>query len=122
VKRFSEAVFLPKKVRRSFGGERRCVGVKTFIRIGNPDRALISTSHVERTNLSVRLFNRRHTRLTMGFGKTLENLRHSVALFIAHFNFCRVHSAHGKTPAQAAGLINNVWSIENLLSENSSTI
>src|SRR5208283_3134263 len=54
------------------------------------------------------------------FSKQLKNC--APTLFIAHFNFCRVHSAHGKTPAQAAGLINNVWSIENLLSENSSTI
>jgi hypothetical protein len=45
----------------------------------------------------------------------LENLRHAVALFIAHFNFCRVHSAHGQTPAQAAGLTDHTWTIEEML-------
>jgi hypothetical protein len=122
VKRFSDEVWLPKKVRRSFGGERRCVGVKTFVRIGNPDPALISTSHVERTNLSVRLFNRRYTRLTMGFSKTFENHQHSVALFVFHFNFCRIHSAHKQTPAMAAKIENHQWTIEELLSATSAPI
>jgi len=115
VKQFADEVFLSKSVRRSLPKERRCVGVKTFIRIGNPDPALISTSHVERTNLSVRLFTRRYTRLTMGFSKKFENHRHAVALFIAHFNFCRVHSAHKKTPAMAAGLTEKPWTIEEML-------
>lgn len=83
--------------------------------IGKPERALISTSHVERTNLSVRLFNRRFTRLTLGYSKKLANLKHSVALFIAHFNFCRVHSAHKQTPAMHAELTNHVWTIEELI-------
>jgi hypothetical protein len=64
----------------------------------------------------VRLFNRRYTRLTLGYSKTLENLKHSTALLIGFFNFCRVHSAHGKTPAQAAGLTDKTWTIEDLLS------
>jgi len=63
----------------------------------------------------VRLFNRRFTRLTLGYSKKLANLKLSVALLVAHFNFCRVHSAHGQTPAMAAGLANHVWSIEELL-------
>jgi hypothetical protein len=77
---------------------------------------LISTSHVERTNLSVRLFNRRYTRLTLGYSKVLENLKHSTALLIGFFNFVRVHSAHGKTPAQEAGITNHAWTIEEMLS------
>jgi transposase-like protein/IS1 family transposase len=92
-----------------------CTGVNTMIHIGNPVRELISTSHVERTNLSVRLFNRRFTRLTLGYSKTVTNLRHSVALLIAHFNFCRVHSAHRQTPAQAAGITEKVWTCKDLL-------
>jgi hypothetical protein len=71
--------------------------------------------NVERTNLSVRLFNRRFTRLTLGYSKKLANLKHSVALFIAHFNFCRKHSTIAQTPAQSCGLADHQWSIEELL-------
>ena len=66
------------------------------------DRALISTAMSERTNPGLRLLNRRYTRLTMDFSKTSGNHQHSVALFIFHFNFCRIHSAHKQTPAMAA--------------------
>jgi hypothetical protein len=75
-----------------------------------------TTSHCERTNLSVRIFNRRFTRSTLGFSKTLDNLKHAVALFAWHFNFVRIHSAHGKTPAQMAGLMDKAMTIENFLS------
>lgn len=92
-----------------------CISTRVIVRSGNPDRSRVSTSYIERTNLSVRLFNRRFTRLTLGYSKKIENLRHSTALFISHFNFCRVHSAHKQTPAQAAGLTDHVWSIEELL-------
>lgn len=101
-------------------GQRRysppeCIGAHTEIRCGNPSPDQISTSYVERTNLSVSLFNRRFTRLTLGYSKKLANLKHSVALLIAHFNFCRKHSAHGQTPAMAAGLADHVWTIHELL-------
>jgi hypothetical protein len=76
---------------------------------------MICTSHVERTNLSVRLFNRRFTRLTLGYSKKVENHKHAAALFVAHFNFCRKHSAHGQTPAQAAGITDHPWTIEEIL-------
>lgn len=116
---FFEAEFLfqyyvPKLLRRRLHPE-GCIGVKRRVRIGNPDPALISTSHVERTNLSVRLFTRRFTRYTMGYSKTLENLKHAVALFVAHFNFCRIHSAHGQTPAQNAGITDFAWDLADLL-------
>ena len=76
----------------------------------------ISTSYIDRTHLSLRLFNRRFTRLTLGFSKKLDYLKHSVALSVAHFNFCRVHaSLKGQTPAMAAGLADHVWSITELL-------
>jgi IS1 family transposase len=94
-----------------------CIGVRTKVHIGDPQWNRISTSHVERTNLSVRLFTRRFTRLTLGYSKKFANLKHAVALFIAHFNFCRVHSAHGKTPAMAAGITDRVWQIKDLLTE-----
>ncbi len=102
------------------GAERRysptpCIGVRIKIRCGDPDPDKISTSYIERTNLSVRLFNRRFTRLTLGYSKKIEYLRYSTALFIAHFNFCRKHSTPGSTPAQAAKLTDHAWTINELL-------
>jgi IS1 family transposase len=91
------------------------IGIKRQARLGNPDMSMATTCHAERTNLSVRTFTRRFTRCTLGYSKTLENLRHAVALFVAHFNFCRVHSAHGRTPAQAAGLTDHAWKVDELL-------
>lgn len=86
---------------------------------GAPWLHKISTSYVDRTHLSLRLFNRRFSRLTLGFSKTLQNLKYSVALFIAHFDFCRVHGTlQGQTPAMAAGLTDHVWSIAELLTES----
>jgi len=116
-KTYSNAGTIPKRLRHELKPQ-GVVEVRTRIRTGNPDRALISTSHVERTNLSVRLFNRRYTRLTLGFSKTLENLKHSTALLIGFFNFCRIHSAHGMTPAQAAGLTDHTWTIKEMLTWN----
>ena len=106
-------------------GERRyspaeCVSVRRVARIGNPNRNMICNNHVERTNLSARIFNRRFTRLTLGYSKKLENHTHAVALFVAHFNFCRKHSAHGQTPAMAARLTDHVWTVNELLQSPSS--
>lgn len=111
---FSRALPMPKRLRHELKPQGVML-VKTEVRTGNPDPALISTSHVERTNLSIRLFNRRYTRLTLGFSKTLENLKLSTALLIGYFNFCRVNLAHGKTPAHAAGITDHTWTIEELL-------
>jgi IS1 family transposase len=94
-----------------------CIGVTRRARIGSPVKELICTSHVERTNLTLRLFNRRATRLTLGYSKTLANHKHATALFIAFFNFCRVHSTLHKTPAMAAGLTDHVWTVAELLQE-----
>ena len=70
---------------------------------------------MERQNLSVRLFNRRFTRLTLGYSKKFEYLIHSINLMIFHFNFIKLHAAHGKTPAQSAGLTGKEWTFEDLL-------
>ncbi len=78
---------------------RQLTSVRRKRKTGNPDMMFATTCHAERTNLSVRTFTRRFTRCTIGYSKTLENHKHAVALFIWHFNFCRVHSAHGYTPA-----------------------
>lgn len=86
-------------------------------RSGNPNPKRITTSHVERVNLSLRTFNRRFNRKTIGFSKDEENLAYSVYLFVAHYNFCREHSSLGRktTPAMAQGLTDNVWKVEQLL-------
>ncbi len=76
-----------------------------------------STSHVERMNLSVRMQIRRFTRLTNGYSKKVRNLRASVALYVAYFNFCRIHQALRVTPAMQAGLTDHVWSLAELLTK-----
>jgi hypothetical protein len=111
---------LTKKYAASIFLERRfsppvCIMVLKRPLLGNPDKRLICTSHVERTNLNVRLFNRRFTRLTLGFSKKLSNLRHSVALLMAFWNFCWIHNTFKTTPAQAANLTNHPWSVEELI-------
>jgi transposase-like protein/IS1 family transposase len=83
--------------------------------IGNPHPTRISTSHVERANLSVRTHLRRFTRLSLGFSKTLEHLSAAVNLYMVFFNFCRVHSTLRVTPAMQAGIANHVWSVTELL-------
>src|SRR5438874_10901328 len=75
----------------------------------------IGTSHVERHNLSIRTFLRRFTRLALGFSKKLDNLAAAVALYIAHYNFCRIHGSLKGTPAMKAGIAGHPWTIEELL-------
>jgi hypothetical protein len=74
----------------------------------------ICTSHVERSNLTIRTFMKRFTRLSLGFSKKLENLAAAVALHVAHYNFCRIHGSLKVTPAMAAGVIGELWTIEDL--------
>jgi IS1 family transposase len=81
-----------------------------------PDPAHISTSHVERQNLTIRMQMRRFTRLTNGFSRKLVNLRAAVALHFAYYNFCRVHSSLRVTPSMEAGITDHVWSVAELLS------
>lgn len=75
----------------------------------------ICTSHVERQNLSVRMASRRFTRLTNGFSKKIENHSAAVSLYVAHYNFCRVHERIRTTPAAALGITDHPWSIAELL-------
>jgi IS1 family transposase len=84
--------------------------------IGNPDPDHISTSHVERLNLTMRMSMRRYTRLTNAFSKKIENLAAAVSLHFMHYNFCRVHQSLNKeTPAMAAGLTDHVWTLRELI-------
>jgi IS1 family transposase len=91
------------------------VEVISKVRIGNPSRDDISTSYVERQNLTLRMQLRRLTRLTNAYSKKLANLKAAVALHFAYYNFCRVHSSLRVTPAMEAGLTDHIWSIPELL-------
>lgn len=93
-----------------------CIGCDMKTVSGIPDPKHVSTSFVERQNLTMRMSMRRFTRLTNGFSKKLENHGHAVALYFMHYNFCRVHKTLRVTPAMEAGLSTSVWTLEELLS------
>src|SRR5438309_5431269 len=93
-----------------------CIGCRTGVLSGNPDPKHVSTSYVERQNLSMRMGMRRFTRLTNGFSKKFENHAHQVALYFFHYNFCRVHKTLRVTPAMEAGLTDHVWTLTELCS------
>ena len=92
-----------------------CIGAKLVPISGEPDMAHVSTSFVERQNLTMRMSMRRFTRLTNGFSKKAENLSHAVALHFMHYNFCRVHQTLRVTPAMASGIADHVWEIDELI-------
>jgi IS1 family transposase len=92
------------------------VEVISKVRTGNPDIDHISTSHVERQNLTKRMAIRRFTRLTNAFSKKLANLKAAVALHFAYYNFCRIHQTLRVTPGMEAGLTDHVWTIEEQIS------
>jgi IS1 family transposase len=93
----------------------RITEVISKVRSGDPDPDHISTSFVERQNLTMRMAIRRFTRLTNAFSKKLLNLKMAVALHFAYYNFCRVHSSLRVTPAMEAGITDHIWSIAELL-------
>ncbi|MFL5886318.1 MAG: IS1 family transposase [Thermoleophilaceae bacterium] len=91
-----------------------CIGTETKVLKGDPDPARISTSYVERQNLTMRMGMRRFTRLTNAFSKKVENLTHAVALHYMHYNFCRVHSTIKTTPTMVAGVADHVWTVREI--------
>lgn len=91
-----------------------CTGAHKVVREGNPDMAKISTSHVERANLTMRMGMRRFTRLTNAHSKKYANHLYALALFFMHYNFVRQHKAHKLSPAMAAGLTDRLWSMEDI--------
>jgi IS1 family transposase len=93
----------------------RVTGIQLRRQWGDPDIRHVSTSFIERQNLTMRMHMRRFTRLTNGFSKRVENLRAAVALHMAHYNFIRVHSTLRTTPAVASGLCRSEWTWEELL-------
>lgn len=92
-----------------------CIGCDMKTVSGNPDPAHVSTSYVERQNLTMRMSMRRFTRLTNAFSKKIENHGHAVALYFMYYNFCRVHQTLRVTPAMEAGLADHVWTVEELI-------
>jgi IS1 family transposase len=92
-----------------------CVGARKEPITGNPDKAHVSTSYVERSNLTMRMSMRRYTRLTNAFSKKLENHMHMVALYTVWFNFVRIHKTLRMAPAMAAGISDRLWSMEDVV-------
>jgi len=97
----------------------RCIGADKRVVQGNPDTSKISTSYVERQNLTMRMNMRRFTRLTNGFSKKLENHMYAIALYFMHYNFVKTHKTlanpYPRTPAMAAGITNHIWVIEDIV-------
>jgi len=91
-----------------------CTGIRKRTVEGKPDAAHISTSYVERQNLTMRMHMRRFTRLTNAFSKKVENHAHAVALHMMYYNFVRMHKTLRMTPAMAAGVSDRLWEIEDI--------
>lgn len=98
--------------RRYSGGQ--CCGTITGTVQGDPDPAHVSTSFVERQNLTMRMSMRRFTRLTNGFSKKVENHEHAIALHFMYYNFGRIHKTLRVTPAMEAGVADHVWTLEEI--------
>lgn len=92
-----------------------CSGVRAKEVIGYPEGSKVSTSYVERQNLTMRMNMRRFTRLTNAFSKKVENLGHAVALHFMYYNFCRIHQSLRCTPAMRAKVTDRLWEIEDIL-------
>ena len=92
-----------------------CTGIRKTRVEGDPDPAHVSTSYVERQNLTMRMHMRRFTRLTNGFSKKIENHVNAVALHFAYYNLVRVHKTLRMTPAMAAGVVDRLWEMADLV-------
>jgi IS1 family transposase len=100
----------------------QCMGARKAVITGAPQHSHISTSHVERSNLTLRMGNRRFTRLTNAFSKKVENHEAMLALFFFYYNFCKVHQTLRCTPAMQAGITSKVWELSDMVAllDNSS--
>lgn len=92
-----------------------CLGCEKATVMGDPDEDLVSTSYVERSNLTIRMSSRRYTRLTNGFSKKVEYHMAAFSLFTMHYNFARKHQTIKWTPAEKAGIADHVWTIEEIV-------
>jgi IS1 family transposase len=109
VKKYGQAPEAEKRYRPAV-----CVGCERQVIRGHPDPAHISTSYVERQNLSMGMGMRRFTRLTNAFSKKLENHMHALSIYFMHYNFVRIHQSLRCTPAMEASVSDHVWSIEEI--------
>ncbi len=91
-----------------------CIGARKTSIEGKPDEKHVSTSYVERQNLTMRMSMRRFTRLTNALSKKLDNHIHALALYVAFYNFCRMHKTLRMSPAMAAGVTDKLWSMEDI--------
>jgi IS1 family transposase len=94
----------------------QCIGARKAVVSGEPEMEDVSTSFSERHNLTIRMGNRRFTRLTNAFSKKIDNHEHAIALTMMHYNFCRIHKTLRVTPAMEAGIADHVWSLEEVVS------
>jgi len=94
-----------------------CTGIKKIKVEGKPYLKHVSTSYVERQNLTMRMSMRRFTRLTNAFSKKLENHIHALALYFVFYNFTRIHKALRMSPAMAAGVTNRLWSLDDMIAK-----
>jgi IS1 transposase len=92
-----------------------CMGARKAKITGQPDFAHVSTSFIERQNLTMRMSMRRFTRLTNGFSKKVENHEAAIALHYMYYNFARIHQALRVPPAMEAGVADHVWSLEEIV-------
>jgi hypothetical protein len=93
----------------------QCIGIKKNRVSGRPDPSHVSTSYVERQNLTMRMSMRRFTRLTNAFSKKVENHIHAISLNFMYYNFARVHKTLRVTPAMEAGIADHIWSLEEII-------
>jgi IS1 family transposase len=92
-----------------------CIGARKVRVMGSPDLDHVSTSYAERQNLTMRMHNRRFTRLTNAFSKRVEAHYHSLAIYFLWYNFIRIHKSLRVTPAMAAGITDHLWTFEEIL-------
>lgn len=113
VKLYGESADATGPERKYSPGE--CLGARKEAITGNPDMAHVSTSHVERHNLTMRMSMKRFARLGNAFSKKIDNHVHALSLYFVFYNFTRVHKAHRMSPAMAAGVIDRLWSMEDVV-------
>ena len=111
IKGYGEAKGSENEQRYSPG---ECCGTMKARITSDPDMMKVSTSYIERQNLTMRMCMRRFTRLTNGFSKKIENHGYSLALHYMHYNFCRIHKSLRVTPAMEAGVSSKLWSVEDI--------
>ncbi|RJX34210.1 MAG: DDE domain-containing protein [Oxalobacter sp.] len=105
---------IPEDAQRRYSPA-ECTGFDVKKINGKPEEACISTSYVERANLTMRMGMRRFTRLTNAFSKKLENHMHAISLHFMYYNFCRIHKTLRVTPAMEAGISDHVWDLEEVV-------